>query len=831
MFSRRGVRFITVAIITVVVLAGNSDAVMAGQPTTQGVERFEATGSMNVARLYFAVARLRDGRVLAIGGHNGAVPVADVEIYDPQSETFSVTSSLSCPRMAPSATVLTGGSVLVCGGYDGARVRSDCEVFNPSSGTFSQGPSMKTPRYLFSATELADGRILMAGGYSSDRLATGASEFYDPGSCEFVSLPSMQFARGENTAARLHDGRVLVAGGFGYGPATGEVFDPATNTFTLVANQMVRGRISIVSVVLPNGKVLLASGYDGGAHTTTADLYDPDTNRFAQTASVLDWRTSHAATLLPDGRALVAGGEYGNYTTDYYDHVTETFTRGPNMLVSHYRTKAVLLEDGRVVIAGGHIDGAGTVTKAADVYVSRSSHIVASGPVRTGRASKVTVYLYDSSGTPVPDVSVSLSASGSGNSFVQRTGVTDLKGRFTTAFSSSVAEIKTITAETGALTVSTLLLVDPPVSGHCFGCADLPASIASDGPTAFCAGAAVTLTAGPGASWLWSSGQTTQSIVATAAGTYAVTITQSDGCEATSEPLAVTVYERPSTPSITASGATKFCTGGSVVLTASPAGPTYHWSTGEVGNSIIVKASGVYRVTGTNADGCNSDSSAPMTVTVNPQPATPTIVSTLQYGRTILTASPAVAYAWSTGQTTQTISVTSPGSYWVTVANEFGCSATSAAVDILIAGGHVTGGGWIDSAPGSFTFDPGNAGKANFGFVSLYLKNSTVPTGNVEFNLGAFRFQSTAYEWLVVSGARAQCRGVGKVNGKGDYGYSVTVVDGQIAGGGGVDMFRIGIWDRATGDIIYDNRRGTSDDLRLADPQPLGGGDVVIHAN
>ncbi len=145
-------------------------------------------------------------------------------------------------------------------------------------------------------------------------------------------------------------------------------------------------------------------------------------------------------------------------------------------------------------------------------------------------------------------------------------------------------------------------------------------------------------------------------------------------------------------------------------------------------------------------------------------------------------------------------------------------------------GGFVTGGGWIDSPTGAYLYDLTLVGKATFGFNSKYLKGQSVPTGQTQFQFqaGDFKFHSTAYEWLVVAGARAQYKGVGQVNGTGDYGFLLTATDGQVSGGG-VDKFRIKIWDRTSGIVVYDNRRGASDDLNSADPQAIDGGSIVIH--
>jgi len=145
------------------------------------------------------------------------------------------------------------------------------------------------------------------------------------------------------------------------------------------------------------------------------------------------------------------------------------------------------------------------------------------------------------------------------------------------------------------------------------------------------------------------------------------------------------------------------------------------------------------------------------------------------------------------------------------------------------SGGFVTGGGWINSPAGAYAADRTLAGKATFGFVAKYQKGANVPVGNTEFqfHVANFRFKSTVYEWLVVAGAKAQFKGSGTVNGAGDYGFMLTAIDGQVNGGGGVDKFRIKIWDKSTGEIVYDNQMGASD---TADPvTAVMGGSIVIH--
>jgi hypothetical protein len=121
-------------------------------------------------------------------------------------------------------------------------------------------------------------------------------------------------------------------------------------------------------------------------------------------------------------------------------------------------------------------------------------------------------------------------------------------------------------------------------------------------------------------------------------------------------------------------------------------------------------------------------------------------------------------------------------------------------------------------------------GKANFGFNAKYKRGQQVPTGETEFQfqVANLKFHSTAYQWLVVAGAKAQYKGTGALNGVGGYGFLLTATDSQINGGGNADKFRIKIMNPA-GAVIYDNVLGGSDDIDAAYPQEIGGGSIVIH--
>jgi len=196
----------------------------------------------------------------------------------------------------------------------------------------------------------------------------------------------------------------------------------------------------------------------------------------------------------------------------------------------------------------------------------------------------------------------------------------------------------------------------------------------------------------------------------------------------------------------------------------------------------------------------------------------------------------------TTGSVTASYTFTAAGVYRLslTVTDNSGASGTANTVgefDAMVviydpSAGFVTGGGWITSPAGAYPAAPTLIGRANFGFVSKYNKGATVPTGETEFQFSAasLDFHSTAFQWLVISGARAQYKGSGTIAGSTDvYDFILTATDGQVSGGGGVDKVRMKIWNDGTNVVVYDNQAGASDSD--APTTALGGGSIVIHAS
>ncbi|HVF39097.1 MAG TPA: PKD domain-containing protein [Gemmatimonadaceae bacterium] len=184
---------------------------------------------------------------------------------------------------------------------------------------------------------------------------------------------------------------------------------------------------------------------------------------------------------------------------------------------------------------------------------------------------------------------------------------------------------------------------------------------------------------------------------------------------------------------------------------------------------------------------------------------------------------------------TGTHNYTQPGVYAVKVTINDGDGGTHASLYQYVVvfdptNGFVTGAGWIDSPDGAHYLAPeGTTGRAYFGFVSRYEKGRTTPSGKTrfEFKTMGLDFQSSSYDWMVVSGPKVQYQGTGTINGEPGYRFYMTVRDGALANGDGVDRFRIRIWDEYD-TIIYDNQRG--DSVTGDATTVIGGGSIVIHS-
>jgi hypothetical protein len=229
-------------------------------------------------------------------------------------------------------------------------------------------------------------------------------------------------------------------------------------------------------------------------------------------------------------------------------------------------------------------------------------------------------------------------------------------------------------------------------------------SIGND--TTFCQGGSVMYNAGnPGATYLWSNSATTQTITVTTSGTYSVIVTNASGCSR-SDSAVVTVNPLP----VVALGPDQtIC--GSIMLDAQNPGSTYSWSNGATTQQTTVNLTGSYAVTVTTPAGCTNRDTINITVSPAPVVALGNDTSVCPNGSYMLDAgNPGDTYSWSTGATTQTISVNNAGSYYVIVTDPAGCSNSDTIAITAFALPVVALGNDTTLCAGPLTLDAGNPG-------------------------------------------------------------------------------------------------------------------------
>ncbi len=195
---------------------------------------------------------------------------------------------------------------------------STTEIYDPGKGTFISAARMSNPRTSHAATLLPNGKVLITGGLAGRRQEEGrwigdtlaAAELYDPDTGRFTPVRSMTAPRAGHVSLLLNNGKVLLAGGDDHHRIleSAEIYDPEKGTFTPTGG-MNTPRISHVAVVLKDGRVLVAGGSSQGRDVLrSSEIFDPATGKWQRTADMTAPRHKHAATLLKDGRVLITAG-------------------------------------------------------------------------------------------------------------------------------------------------------------------------------------------------------------------------------------------------------------------------------------------------------------------------------------------------------------------------------------------------------------------------------------------------------------------------------------------------------------------------------------------
>jgi N-acetylneuraminic acid mutarotase len=340
------------------------------EPTTH-TGYWVPAGQLNTGRYQHTATLMASGRILIAGGTDSTgFATSSEELYDYPHGTCTLTGSVvgsDGPRYAHAATLLTDGNVLVTGGRTtgSSPVLQTAQIYNSVQGMWIPAASMTTQRYDHKMTLLPNGLVLAAGGWNSDILSS--AELFDGNS--WTPTGAMNTPRSHNTQTLLANGKVLVAGGYNDSSDTflntAELYNPTVGTWTYTAYPMITPRYYHTATLLPNGKVLVAGGayYDSSKaivpiNNTNVEIYDPATGKWTPAKSLTKPRYGHRATLLPNGKVLVSGG-YNNgpaNTSELYDPASGEWTTTPMNTPRNGHT-ATLLLNGKVLVTGGDSTG------------------------------------------------------------------------------------------------------------------------------------------------------------------------------------------------------------------------------------------------------------------------------------------------------------------------------------------------------------------------------------------------------------------------------------------------------------------------------------------
>lgn len=267
------------------------------------------------------------------------------------------------------ATYYVGERARLTATYTGGTGRIE-----PGSIPIASGQTIETPVLSGSRTF----RLIVAAG---DR-TTVRDRALDVRYRERTRVIVTPFGRAEHVTALLDDGSVLIVGGEEAASApSGDVwrFDPATETFAKYA-ELATGRIGHAVVPLSNGKVLVYGGARSLTNSPVAEIIEraTRTTRPANFQPAVS-RTYATATLLADGRVLIAGGGGGGLQSgaELFDPATERFTPIQSAFTARYSHTATRLPDGRVLIYGGYPIAGGLATLPVEIYEPAPNRFVA----------------------------------------------------------------------------------------------------------------------------------------------------------------------------------------------------------------------------------------------------------------------------------------------------------------------------------------------------------------------------------------------------------------------------------------------------------------------
>jgi N-acetylneuraminic acid mutarotase len=284
--------------------------------------------------IYSPAARLPDGRIVSVAlseesqSRNPDDVTSAIAIFDPETDEWIHLSDIPSNRIFTDIIALEDGRIIVVGGLDLKAMSSSLatiepadlvESYNTDTGEWQTRGPMNEPAMEHSLVLLDDGRVMVVGGFNeSDKMhGTDRAEIFDPGTTDWTLTGSTNVSRMFPVAITLSDGRALVTGSaVSHSPVpnnspNSETYDHDTGEWTATGPMSVR-RFGHTLTLLSDGRVLAAGGEDpmGDDYLlySSTEIFDPDTNTWSAGPDLSQPRSSHSATLMPDGSVLLAGG-------------------------------------------------------------------------------------------------------------------------------------------------------------------------------------------------------------------------------------------------------------------------------------------------------------------------------------------------------------------------------------------------------------------------------------------------------------------------------------------------------------------------------------------
>ncbi|XP_045647435.1 kelch-like protein 8 isoform X3 [Ursus americanus] len=236
---------------------------------------------MNSRRRHVGVISV-EGKVYAVGGHDGNEHLGSMEMFDPLTNKWMMKASMNTKRRGIALASL-GGPIYAIGGLDDNTCFNDVERYDIESDQWSTVAPMNSPRGGVGSVALIN-HVYAVGG--NDGVASLSSvERYDPHLDKWIEVKEMGQRRAGNGVSELH-GCLYVVGGFDDNSPLSSVerYDPRNNKWDYVAALTTpRGGVGIATVM---GKIFAVGGHNGNAYLNTVEAFDPVLNRWELVGSV-----------------------------------------------------------------------------------------------------------------------------------------------------------------------------------------------------------------------------------------------------------------------------------------------------------------------------------------------------------------------------------------------------------------------------------------------------------------------------------------------------------------------------------------------------------------